>query len=47
VINGLQNYQGKYVKVYYKERYKTFFWLGDTKYFINKVEREESPHFRK
>ena len=47
VIKGLQSYQGKYVKVYYKERYKTFFWLGDTKYFIYKVEREESPHFRK
>jgi hypothetical protein len=47
VIEGLQNFQGKYVKVYYKERYKTFFWLGDSKYFIYKVEREESPHFRK
>jgi uncharacterized protein YxeA len=47
VIKDLQSYQGKYVKVYYKERYKTFFWLGDTKYFIYKVVREESPHFRK
>jgi len=47
VIKDLQNYQGKYIKVYYKERYRTFFWLGDTKYFIYKVEREESPHFRK
>ena len=47
VIRALQNYQGKYVKVYYRERYNTFFWWGDTKYFIYKVEREESPHFRK
>lgn len=46
VIKDLQKYQGNYVKVYYKERYKTFFWLGDTNYFIYKVEREASPHFR-
>ena len=46
VIKNLQKHQGNYVKVYYKERYKTFFWLGDTNYFIYKVEREASPHFR-
>jgi len=46
VIYDLQKYQGSYVKVTYKERYKTFFWLGDTKYFITKVEQEQSPHFR-
>lgn len=38
VINDLKNLQGKYVKLHYFERYKTFFWLGDTKYFITKVE---------
>ncbi len=44
-IYDLQKYQGRYVKVYYKERYGTFFWLGDSKYFITKVEEEKSPHF--
>jgi len=46
VINDLQKFQGRYVKVTYKERYDTYFWLGDTKYFITKVEKEQSPHFR-
>ncbi|WP_299672280.1 6-phosphogluconate dehydrogenase [uncultured Polaribacter sp.] len=46
VIENLQKYQGKYVKLSYKERYATFFWLGDTKYFITKVTQENSPHFR-
>ncbi|WP_439128874.1 6-phosphogluconate dehydrogenase [Polaribacter sp.] len=46
VINDLQKYQGKYVKLNYKERYATFFWLGDTKYFVTKVTQEDSPHFR-
>lgn len=47
VIEKLQEYQGQYVKLHYVERYATFFWLGDTKYFITQVEKEESPHFRK
>ena len=47
VIEKMIDYQGKYVKVSYKERYGTFFWLGDTKYFITKVELEESPHLIK
>ena len=46
VIEDLQKNQGRYVKLSYKERYATFFWLGDTKYFITKVEEENSPHFR-
>lgn len=37
VIEKLQNFQGKHVKLTYKERYGTFFWLGDTKYFITEV----------
>lgn len=45
VIYDLQDLQGKYVKITYKERYGTFFWLGDTKYFVVKVEKEDSPHF--
>tara|TARA_R110002051_G_scaffold110897_1_gene183561 strand:- start:1442 stop:1807 length:366 start_codon:yes stop_codon:yes gene_type:complete len=46
VIKQLQEYQGQYVKLNYIERYTTFFWLGDTKYFVTKVQKEESPHFR-
>ncbi|WP_445733025.1 6-phosphogluconate dehydrogenase [Mariniflexile sp.] len=40
VIEDLNNFQGHTVKLYYFERYKTLFWLGDTKYFITKVEKE-------
>ncbi len=46
VIEKLKEYQGKYVKVSYTERYTTFFWLGDTKYFVTDVQQEASPHFR-
>ncbi|MGB1269114.1 MAG: 6-phosphogluconate dehydrogenase [Flavobacteriaceae bacterium] len=46
VIYDLQKMQGNYVKVFYKERYKRIFWLGDSKYFITKVQKEASPHFR-
>lgn len=49
VIEDLQTYQGAFVKLSYFERYKTFFWLGDTKYFITKVERDtiRKPYFRR
>lgn len=47
VIRNLEEYQGEYVKLYYTERYATFPWLGDTKYFITRVEPDESPHFRR
>ncbi len=46
VIRKLQEYQGNYVKLHYTERFATFFWLGDTKYFVTKVEKEQSPHLR-
>ena len=46
VIDNLRDYQGQYVKLDYVERYATFFWLGDTKYFITKVTKEQSPHVR-
>ena len=42
VINDLNRLQGKFVKLSYFERYKTFFWLGDTKYFITKVEEDKT-----
>ena len=47
VIYDLQKFQGNYVKVYYKERYKHITWLGDSTYFITRVEKETSPHFGK
>lgn len=45
-IEKLKEYQGQYVKLTYIERYTTFFWLGDTKYFITEVAQEASPHFK-
>lgn len=45
LVNKLKNYQGKYVKLEYDERYRTFFFWGDTRYFITKVELDQSPHF--
>lgn len=47
VIQKLNDYQGKYVKLVYKERFGTFPWLGDTKYFITDASLESSPHFNK
>ena len=41
VIQNLQNFQGKDVKLTYKERFGTFPWLGDTKYYVIKVEKTE------
>ena len=39
VINSLKDMQGETVKLTYKERFATFPWLGDTKYFVTKVEK--------
>ncbi len=47
VIQKLEEFQGRYVKLKYKERFATISWLGDTKYFVIDVEEDESPHFRK
>lgn len=41
-IEDLNRLQGKFVKLHYFERYKTLFWLGDTKYYITKVEQEKN-----
>ncbi|MDX1943337.1 MAG: hypothetical protein SFU99_22415 [Saprospiraceae bacterium] len=38
VYQELQQYEGKQVKLHYKERYKAFPWQGDTNYFIYDVE---------
>jgi len=47
VINQLNEYQGNYIKVNYIERYTSFIFWGDTKYFIIGVQKETSPHFNK
>jgi hypothetical protein len=39
VIKQLKEYQGLNVKLTYIERFSTFFWLGDTKYYVTKVEK--------
>ena len=38
VIEDLKDMQGKMVKLTYKERFATFPWMGDTKYYVIKVE---------
>ncbi len=43
IIQQMKDLQGEYVKVTYIERYKTFPWWGDTKYFITALEKEDSP----
>lgn len=43
-IERLNEYQGSYVRLSYIERYRTFFWLGETKYFVTEVKKETSPH---
>lgn len=47
VIEKMKELQGRYVKVGYVERYSTFFFWGDTKYFINSIEEESSPFFER
>jgi hypothetical protein len=43
VISDLKELEGQYVKVSYIERYKTFPWWGDTKYYLIAVKKEDSP----
>ncbi len=42
VLEKLNEFQGKRVKVTYIERFGTFFWLGDTKYYVKEVEMLKS-----
>ena len=37
VIEDLKNLQGTKIKVTYIERFATFPWLGDTKYYVTEV----------
>jgi hypothetical protein len=46
-IEQLNELQGQYVKLTYIERYRTFPWWGDTRYFITNVEKEKSPHLNR
>ena len=39
VIDKLVFLQGKRVRLTYKERYRTFAWWGDTRYFVSSVEK--------
>lgn len=47
VIKKLKEYQGGYVKLTYVERFGTFFFWGDSNYFITAVSEENSPHFNR
>jgi hypothetical protein len=42
VITDLQEKEGQYVKLSYIERYKTFPWWGDTKYFVIRTRKRIS-----
>ena len=44
VLDKLKQFQGKKVKVTYIERFGTFFWLGDTKYYVKEVEMLKSDN---
>jgi uncharacterized protein YxeA len=47
VISDLKETEGRYVKITYIERYKTFPWWGDTHYFITAVRKDNSPYKNK
>ena len=41
IIEDLKKWQGKKVTLECEERYKTFLWWGDTRYFVTKVSLEK------
>lgn len=47
VIEKLKEFQGQYVKLTYEEKYRTFFWWGETRYFIKTIQKEKSPFNQK
>jgi hypothetical protein len=47
VTSDLKEFEGQDVKLSYIERYKTFPWWGDTKYYIVEVRKEDSPFQKK
>ena len=47
VIEDWKTFQGNYVKLTYVERYRTFSWWGETRYFVTSVKKETSPFNQK
>ena len=43
VIEQMKTLQGHYVELTYEEKYRTFFWWGETRYFIKTIQKEKSP----
>ena len=43
LIEELKALQGQYVKVTYVERYRTFPWWGDSRFYVKSVKKEPSP----
>ncbi len=39
VLQDLKDLQGHHVKLTYIERFRTFPWMGDTKYYVTEVEK--------
>lgn len=35
----MKNFEGDKVKLFYKERYKTLAWQGDTNYIVYNIEK--------
>lgn len=44
VLQDLKDLQGHHVKLTYIERYRTFPWIGDTKYYVTEVEKTGINH---
>ncbi|CAN1566123.1 hypothetical protein MCETHM1_02915 [Flavobacteriaceae bacterium] len=42
VIETMKTLQGQYVKLTYVEKYRTFVWWGETRYFIKTIQKEKS-----
>jgi hypothetical protein len=38
IADKLQQFEGKQVTVHYKQRYRVFFWQGDTDYIVDDVQ---------
>lgn len=38
VYQQIQQYEGRQVRLFYKEHFRTFPWQGDTRYFVYKAE---------
>ncbi|HMK06690.1 MAG TPA: hypothetical protein VK476_04115 [Flavobacterium sp.] len=43
VIEALNTLQGQYIKVHYRERYRSFPWWGESHFFVVQAEKAISP----